>query len=478
MIPFLVMPASKVYVVDELESLKGHCKQRKQKSLSASVQLNSNESSSMVVKKEAPKYVLRMMSSINFNNIFGVNASEDNFDNIKEDDTEGISNTINTASAPPPSVISAAVSNAAKELVSDVESVDHIEHIAEKLTCKKVDFDKLMRDTNASKRVIDRKFSVHEHIKLKSESSAFKFLSHYFGSGSCLRVPIGNEFPQTLKLADGRKVNKAKNKRASNAKHHGMVIFVNPDFLCEHSCTLSITGDLPRPPSERHLRPERITFDTTFWANGDTNGLELTNRRNLSGRMSQFGGVVPAKEGRHRRSSMPGWNGRVPMWVPFSEGQCTVTRTSSPSHLSGESCNKEEDEPETDGATQVSHTLHKSTYNFQNTFGELRHNVTAPPLSFSCAEVSPYDTKCFESSFGLNSSGCKNRGGGGVVFLTVFPCESTEVAVEKLTILSRKYENQSTGGTTLHGNMPALNLACLHGNAIVSDLLQCCLWCF
>ena len=76
------MPASKIYIIDELESLKGHCRDRKQKQNTTSVQLNNNECSSIIAKKTAPKYVLRMMSSINFSNIFGAanNHENDDFD--------------------------------------------------------------------------------------------------------------------------------------------------------------------------------------------------------------------------------------------------------------------------------------------------------------------------------------------------------------------------------------------------------------
>ena len=475
------MPASKIYIIDELENLKGHCRERKQRQKSTAVHLSDTECSSIIAKKAAPKYVLRMMSSIDFTNFFGeTNADEKDHSasggsgiGLGQEEVEEEKH-VRKCSANVP--LSIAVEDTAKKFVSTIQSAEHVEHIADKLTCKKVDIEGLIRNKEVNESTFDRKFSVHEHIKLKNESPAFRYLAHYFGSGSSLRVPIGNEFPQTLKVAEGRKKEKNRKKRKTSETQNGMLFFFNPDFAFGDTCTITVTGTLPRPHSEQHLEPTHVTYSTTFWSNGDTNGLELTNRNNLSGDLSTFGGVVPGKAGLHRHKSMPGWNGRAPMWVPFTdECECTITPSISITHNNqdereerGDGNEEEEREPQACSRLGVQ-TSHNSTLNFQSTFAT-GHDSTSPPLSLSCAEGSPYDSRRPTSSFG-HQSALRMRGDGAVVYLTVFACKSPEVAVEKLTILSRKYERKATSGTTFHGDMPALNLACMHGNIIVGALL-------
>lgn len=475
------MPAAKVYIIDELENLKGHCRERKQKQNVTSVHISDNECSSIIAKKAAPKYVLRMMSSINLTNVFGESNStdeKDDFDNIliNQEETEEEKNHVENS--PATQSMSVAVEETAKKFVGTIQSAEYIEHVADKLTCKKVDMEGLIKNKEVKENTIDRKFSVHEHIKLKNESPAFRYLSHYFGSGSSVRLPLGNEFPQTLKVAEGRKPEKTRKKRHSSEKQNanGMVIFINPDFAFGDTVTLTVSGILPRPRSEQHLEATTATYTTTFWSNGDTNGLELTCRHNLTGGLSTFGGVVPAMEGRNRRKSIPGWNGRAPMWVPFNECECTISRSWS-THATIKHHNSQEEGEEREGEPQACSRLggtqtsqNNSTFNFQNTFAT-GFDSTSPPLSLSCAEASPYDTRRPDSSFGIRSSS-RMRGDGAVVYVTVFACKSSEVAIDKLSILSRKYQKKVTSSTTFRGDMPALSMACLHGNIIVRDFIR------
>lgn len=461
-----IMPGTKVYIMDELDALKGHCEERKQKQRSFSIQPDSNEYSLIIAKKTAPKYVLRMMSSINFDNVSQRGRKERD---IEEEEKALFYNDEREYGKPDPvspTTRARAVEETAKAFVSNIQTEEEIEHVADMLTCKRVDFEGLIRDKDLPKKTVDRKFCVHEHIKLKNESGAFKYISHYFGSGSSARVPIGNEFPYTLSVADGRKGEKRRTKKStSDQKRGGMLIFINPDFCCEHSCILSITGYLPRATADNAHEGVTATFKTTFWSNGDTNGLVLTTTHNVTGPLNSFGGVVPAKDGRNYRKSMPGWNGRVPMWVPFKECECVISRCrdecTEATHNNQEDCENEATYPRLGLSSPFN-----STYNFQNTFST-RHDSTNPDLALSCAEASPYDPKIVIPTFGHNASS-RLRADGNVAYVTVYSCPSPEIAIEKLTTLSRKFELKETGGTTLHGNMPALNLACLHGNVIVS----------
>ena len=462
------MPRGKVYVIDEFEKLKGHCRDRKKTQNETSLQISSSEYSTIFAnkkKKIATKYLVKSMKSAN------IEEESENAKEIDELKNEEIDICIdneqegeNTLLSPDPHLI---VQETAREFASNIQSAENIEHVANKLTCKKVDIENIIRDKNINSKTLNRKFSIHEHIKLKNESGAFRYLSRYFGSGSSLRLSVGNEFPQTLTVSTGKR----KNHRATGSLRPGMLIFINPDFAGEETCTLSVSGVLPGSYEERHLAGVAVTFSTTFWSNGDTNGLELTTRKNVTGlHLSTFGGVVPSKEGHHRLKSMPGWNGRLPMWVPFNECECTVTE----GKISRTSNNNQE---ELEGASlsfprlSAHDSPKNSTYNFQNTFGE-RLDTSSPTFPISFAEASPYDTKCVIPSFGPNSSPTKSRFDGTVVYLTAYQCGSLEIALDKLSELSRKFQSKIVGGTTLHGNMPALNLACLHGNVLVRRSLN------
>ena len=56
---------------------------------------------------------------------------------------------------------------------------------------------------------------------------------------------------------------------------------------------------------------------------------------------------------------------------------------------------------------------------------------------------------------------------GVVAFLTAFPCASPEKALETMSKLSQYFKNKETASMSLRGKMPALNLACFHGNVSV-----------
>jgi len=472
------MPPPKIYIMDELNALQSHCSERKKREKLSSVQPTSFEYSSIIAQKTAPKYIQRVMSSINFDSLIEKDISSKSGQDEKslvtcDDETSPDQVTV----TPVPASVSRVVEEKAKNVVDNVQSEDQIELVADLLTCKKVDFESLIRDKDMDKVTLDKKFTVYEHIKLKNESGAFKHLSHFFGSGSSVRVSIGNEFGHTLKIADGRKETKRRNKRVADTQPDGgMLLFINPDFACEHPCTLAVTGTLSRADASFSSTGNRdnvsVTYKTTFWSNGDTNGLEITNSSNVTGPLSTFGGIVPSKEGCNDRKSMPGWNGRAPMWVPFRECECVITRCPDFNSVTPNN-NQEESERESDahGAYPrlgTSKTFN-STYNFQNTFST-RYDSTSPDLALSCAEASPYDHKIISPTFG-SSSPARLRLDGNVAYVTVYKCKSIELAVEKLSTLSHKFHLRDTGGTTFHGNMPALSLACLHGNIVAARKL-------
>lgn len=458
------MPSSKVYIAEDFENFKDYCRDRKEKQKSFKIELGSKDLSKLIAKQTAPKYVLKMMSSMDFSDLV---RRKDHEDEVRQHENSLHESEIGIqfSSSHSDTFMIEAVESTARDFVRDLQSKDYMEDIADKIAGKKIDIEELIRDDNLSESVIDRKVNVLEHVRQKNYSSAFRLLMNYFDSASTVRLCVGNQLPQKLTI-----IEKDHKKKKSSG---GMVIFINPDFKCSQPCTLSVSGT---PPGESAA----VTYSTILWSNGDPLGLELTSKLNLKGNLSTFGGEAALHSERGPRRSLPGWNGRIPLWVPFDACECSVQSLEErPSSLHSGVCDRDELLPETHSPALPFYKALSSPHNYQNLFStnfesDLSFNQPFPhphPLTLGTLGSASPLSRVFSAT---NTTSPSPMTSPGVLFLTAFACPSLEEALQRLTKLSKKYKSEETGNTALSGHIPALSLACQLGNIVAArKLLKC-----
>eukprot|EP00602_Paraphysomonas_sp_CaronLab_P008502 CAMPEP_0185027260 /NCGR_PEP_ID=MMETSP1103-20130426/12068_1 /TAXON_ID=36769 /ORGANISM="Paraphysomonas bandaiensis, Strain Caron Lab Isolate" /LENGTH=503 /DNA_ID=CAMNT_0027561161 /DNA_START=336 /DNA_END=1847 /DNA_ORIENTATION=- len=307
----------------------------------------------------------------------------------------------------------------------------------------------LLRDPHCSKEAVDNTLNP-DVIRIPNSSKLFCNLDSQFKSGKTVSLRLNRQRATVLSIRSIL-AKRWKKKRKGAKPAPGMIIFVDPGANTNSDrLILNVKYDT----REGRSREDAIAL----WSDGNVYGMELTDNSTP---------VIPRDlESEQPRRSLPGWNGRLPIWVP---GYQAELRLCSPGGLPCNSALTSLTARESAHSTaQLDSFANSSDTDPATPCPPSRDNPACPlePVFFTpSAPVTPALSHI--GSVVASQQDCR-------VTVKGYSCPSLEVGMQKISELSLTSKKRAIANMTLPGKMPALNLASLHGNIkAVKRILDC-----
>jgi hypothetical protein len=372
----------------------------------------------------------------------------------------------------------------------------------------------IIRDRNCSSSVISHIFDPN-HIKLTNPAKLYSALESQFEATRSTTLSLKKSRSRTFSLM------KLKHFESKRTMPPGLVILLHPSTTTsQHKFQLRLRY--------RSSVTKQICNDSlVFWGNGNLYSNHMTTIHNLPQwyleerhRLSAI--CVGGDPQEHLRNSLPGYNGRIPIWLPCYEVEVTLEEYSLDEQESDlpeteftQQCltpinttkiNKEpfffendifESTPQNSSSEKkllrlyTSHSynsllpgdfstgpthLHRQHSTLSTSRSPFEHSRSSPLLFTPYINPSltpshylalPTGTTPPPSPYRPIQLLTPTAADEFVIHFKYFACSSLEKTLDQLAAVTQHCQRQSIASLTLPGSVPALNAACLYGNVHV-----------